>query len=84
MLKHENSTTLKCQNAKTLKRKNAKMMLMPCPSAQKKYFLYGQNSFCPRQNIFIPDKKFCPKLKSTFLLVKCMENNFLAMKKNFP
>ena len=46
-------------------------------------FCTGQNNFCPRQNIFVPDKKFCPKLKSTFLLVKWMENNFLAMEKNF-
>ena len=41
-----------------------------------------QNNFCPRQNIFVPDKKFCPKLKSTFLLVKWMENNFLALLEN--
>ena len=46
-------------------------------------FCTGQNNFCPRQNIFVPDKNFCPKLKSTFLLVKWMENNFLAMEKNF-
>ena len=45
--------------------------------------LPGQNNFCLRQNIFVPDKKFCPKLKSTFLLVIWMENNFLAMEKNF-
>ena len=45
--------------------------------------------FVPDKIIFVLDKtflsrtKFCPKLKSTFLLVKWMENNFLAMEKNF-
>ena len=44
-----------------------------------------QNDFCPSQNIFVLDTKFCPKLKkSTFLLVKWMENNFLVMEKSFP
>ena len=43
-----------------------------------------QNIFCTRQNIFCTGQNnFCPKLKSTFLLVKWMENNFLAMEKNF-
>ena len=37
----------------------------------------------PRQNIFRPDKKFCSRLKSLYLLVKWMENDFLAMDKIF-
>ena len=33
------------------------------------------------KNILCTDKKFCPKLKSTYLLVKWMENDFLATDK---
>ena len=45
-------------------------ILMPCPSAWTKYCLSGQN--------------ICPKLKSIYLHVKWMENDFLAMKKCCP
>jgi len=38
--------------------------------------LSGQNNFCL-------DKKFCAKLKNTYLLVKWMENDFLATDKIF-
>ena len=37
----------------------------------------------PRKNIFCPHKKFCPRLRSAYLLVKWMENDFLATDKIF-
>ena len=53
------------------------------------FFSFGQ-IFCPGQKCFVwdkirivLDKKLCPTLKRTFLLVKWMENNFLAMEKKF-
>ena len=38
----------------------------------------------PRKNIFCPHKKFCPRLRSAYLLMKWMENDFLATDKIFP
>ena len=38
----------------------------------------------PRKNIFCPHKKFCPRLRGAYLLVKWMENDFLATDKIFP
>ena len=46
--------------------------------------LPGQNHSCPRQNIFVLDKKFCPRLNSSYLLGKRIENDFLAMEKFCP
>ena len=43
------------------------LKLMPCPSAQTK--------------CFYPDKKFCPWLKSLYLLGKRIENDHLAAEK---
>ena len=48
----------------------------------KNIFCPKQNHFCPTQNIFVPDKNFVLSWNNTFLLVKWMENNFLAMEKN--
>ena len=37
----------------------------------------------PGQNVFCPDKKFYPRLKSSYLLGKRIEDDFLAVEKNF-
>ena len=44
----------------------------------KNIFCPRQNHFYPTQNIFVPDKNFVLSWNNTFLLVKWMENNFLA------
>ena len=49
---------------------NFKSNIMPCPSAQTKYFLSRT-------------KDLVLRLKSTFFLVKWMENNILALEKKF-
>ena len=35
-------------------------------------FCLGQNLNCPRQKMFCPGQKFCPWLKSPFLLMKSL------------
>ena len=49
----------------------------------KMIFVLDKITFVLDKTFLSQTKKFCPKLKSTFLLVKWMENNFLAMEKNF-
>ena len=51
--------------------------LMPNPSARTKLFWPGQNNFCPRQ-------KFFPRLKSSYLLGKRIENDFKLWTNYFP
>ena len=40
--------------------------------------------YLPGQNIFCPHKKFYPWLRSSYLHGKRIENDFLAVEKNFP
>ena len=49
---------------------------MPLPSAQTKYFL-------SKQIFFVQDKKFCPRLKSLYLLGKRIENDFKLWRNYF-
>ena len=58
--------------------------LCPVHLPWKFFFCTGQNNFCPRQNIFVPDKNFCPRLKSSYLLGKRIENYFKLWKIFFP
>ena len=53
-----------------------------CPG--QNIFCTGQNNFCLRQNIFVPDKIFCPRLKSSYLLGKRIENDFKLWRIFFP
>ena len=53
-----------------------------CPG--QNIFCTGQNNFCPRQNIFVLDKNFCPRLKSSYLLGKRIENDFKLWRNFFP
>ena len=41
---------------------------MPCPSARTKYFLSRTKPKLSRTKYFCPEKKFCPRLKSPFLI----------------
>ena len=53
-----------------------------CPG--QNIFCTGQNNFGPRQNIFVQDKNFCPRLKSSYLLEKRIENDFKLWRNFFP
>ena len=70
-------------------------LLMPCLQDQNTSWMnlpnkifdckWNSRSLCPvhlpGQNIFCPDKKFCSRLKGSYLLMKRVKNDFLAMDK---